>query len=149
MMEKKKETQGLESVENNEVEQQMEGLGVKGKVTEKPDLFRKISDAIPQRHVNKLLWFFIVLIVFGLGINIYSTFWGNPQMRSKLKKQAEETEMLQKELDERKAMEQARMLEDGSVVPEDLLKSFDDTTSGEEIFDAYGNTVAVDGGELN
>lgn len=147
MMEKEKETQGFESAENNGVEQQNDTQDVKGEVAEKPDLFRKISDAIPQRHVNKLLWFLLTLILLGLGLQIYNTIWGNPRERAERKKLEEENALLQKKADEQKA--QARMLEDGSVVPDDLLEGFDDTTSSDELFEAYGNTIEVDEGELN
>ena len=147
MMEKEKETQGFESTENSGVEQQNDTQDVKGDVAEKPDLFRKISDAIPQRHVNKLLWFLLTLILLGLGLQIYNTIWGNPRERAERKKFEEENALLQKKADEQKA--QARMLEDGSVVPDDLLEGFDDTTSSDELFEAYGKTIEVDEGELN
>lgn len=149
MMEKEKETQGFESAENSGVEQQNDTQDVKGDVAEKPDLFRKISDAIPQRHVNKLLWFLLTLILLGLGLQIYNTIWGNPRERAERKKLEEEKELVQKQLEEQKAQAQARMLEDGSVVPDDLLEGFDDTTSSDELFEAYGNTIEVDEGELN
>lgn len=149
MMEIEKETQGFESVENNGVEQQNDTQDVKGEVAEKPDLFRKISDAIPQRHVNKLLWFLLTLILFGLGLQIYNTIWGNPRERAERKKLEEEKEFVQKQLEEQRAKAQARMLEDGSVVPDDLLEGFDDTTSSDELFEAYGNTIEVNEGELN
>ena len=120
MMEKEKETKGLESVENNGVEQQVDTQDVKDEVTEKPDLFRKISDAIPQRHVNKLLWFLLALILLGLGLQTYNAIWGNPRERAERRKLEEEKELIQKQLEEQKAQAQARMLEDGSVVPDAL-----------------------------
>ena len=149
MMEKEKETKGLESVEEKGLEQQVDTQDVKEGVAEKPDLFRKISDAIPQRHVNKLLWFLLALILLGLGLQTYNAIWGNPRERAERKKLEKEKAMIEKQLEEQKAQAQARMLEDGSVVPDDLLEGFDETTSGDDIFDAYSNTIEVDGEELN
>ena len=149
MMEKEKETKGLESVEDKGLEQQGEAQEMKDEVVEKPDLFRKISDAIPQRHVKKVLWFLLALILIGLGLQTYNAFWGNPRERAERKRVEEENALLYKQLEEQRANDDVRLLEDGSVVSSDLLEDLDSTTSSDELFDAYSNTNELDGEELN
>lgn len=149
MMEKEKETKGLESVEDKGLEQQGEAQEMKDEVVEKPDLFRKISDAIPQRHVKKVLWFLLALILIGLGLQTYNAFWGNPRERAERKRVEEENALLYKQLEEQRANDDVRLLEDGSVVSSDLLEDLDSTTSSDELFDAYSNTIELDGEELN
>lgn len=149
MMEKEKETKGLESVEDKGLEQQGEAQEMKDEVVEKPDLFRKISDAIPQRHVKKVLWFLLTLILIGLGLQTYNAFWGNPRERAERKRVEEENALLYKQLEEQRANDDVRLLEDGSVVSSDLLEDLDSTTSSDELFDAYSNTIELDGEELN
>lgn len=149
MMEKEKETKGLESVEDKGLEQQGEAQEMKDEVVEKPDLFRKISDAIPQRHVKKVLWFLLTLILIGLGLQTYNAFWGNPRERAERKRVEEENALLYKQLEEQRANDDVRLLEDESVVSSDLLEDLDSTTSSDELFDAYSNTIELDGEELN
>ncbi|CQB88163.1 Uncharacterised protein [Chlamydia trachomatis] len=149
MMEKEKETKGLESVEDKGLEQQGEAQEMKDEVVEKPDLFRKISDAIPQRHVKKVLWVLLALILIGLGLQTYNAFWGNPRERAERKRVEEENALLYKQLEEQRANDDVRLLEDGSVVSSDLLEDLDSTTSSDELFDAYSNTIELDGEELN
>lgn len=149
MMEKEKETKGLESVEDKGLEQQGEAQEMKDEVVEKPDLFRKISDAIPQRHVKKVLWVLLALILIGLGLQTYNAFWGNPRERAERKRVEEENALLYKQLEEQRANDDVRLLEDGSVVSSDLLEDLDSTASSDELFDAYSNTIELDGEELN
>lgn len=148
MMEKEKETKGLESVENKGLDQQNDTFEAKDPVAEKPDLFRKISDAIPQRHVKKLLLFFMVIIVLGFGFNAYLTFWGNPRERAERKKVEEENALLQKQLEIQKANDEVRLLEDGSIVSDGLFEDLDNSASSDELFDAYSNTIEVDVDDL-
>lgn len=155
MMESKEnEMQNVEGSEN--VENLTNGLSsgdgeeVKEQSSKKPDIWQKISDAIPERHAKKVVYFFVAIILLGLGFNIYSTFWGNPQMRAKLKKQTAETELLQKELDSRNAIESSSAFSrEGSAVSEEVLENFNDSTPSEVIFDAYGNSIDVTENELN
>lgn len=149
MMEKEKETKGFESVEDKGLDQQVETQEMKEEVTEKPDLFRKISDAIPQRHVKKVLLFLLALVLLGLGLQTYNAFWGNPRERAERKRVEEENALLQKQLEIQKANDEVRLLEDGSIVSDDLLDDLDNATSSDELFETYGNTIELDGEDLN
>lgn len=149
MMEKEKETKGFESVEDKGLDQQVETQEMKDDVTEKPDLFRKISDAIPQRHVKKVLLFLLALVLLGLGLQTYNAFWGNPRERAERKRVEEENALLQKQLEIQKANDEVRLLEDGSIMSDDLLEDLDNAASSDELFEAYGNTIELDGDDLN
>lgn len=148
---KEKETQNLENVKEQGIDQKSESMVSNDTSEEKPDLFRKISEAIPQRHVKKVICFFMVIIVLGLALNIYSTFWGNPEVRAKLKEKIAETEMLQKQLDQqRQGVDvSASSLEVGNEHSNTSFDSLDNKTSKDELFSAYENAVDIVGEESN
>lgn len=129
----KKETQTLE-------EKSVEAP--KDDPTAKKDLWKKMADAIPERHVGKLLIFMLVVIVLGIGFNFYSAFWGGPRLRSELKAKNAEVEMLQKDLElVRSGNVNADLPLEESLPDEIVLDEFNTNTPDSVIFNAYGDGV--------
>lgn len=108
----------------------------------KKDLWEKISDAIPERHAGKVLVFFCAVALLGLIFNVYSTFWGNPRLRSKIKDKTAQVESLQKEMESSSMPSIESYPTDNSLFPsDDILQGMDSSTPDSVIFKSYSDSV--------